>query len=171
MSEEPPARTAVSRKALQAFLDIRAERRTMSPALTSPRSMSYSKLLQETPDTFRQLHTLRKALETAPKPQLKKVGSLAGIQGIKSVIGGQRSTTFRKLSEKRLPPKILSNPRTLDKGFNCSFDIEETEESDPYVMDISPEKYLREVRDGVRSQLTLPRAEIVIETWHGPESC
>lgn len=150
-------KSTVSRKALHAYFDMKFSSQDLTPFKSTARSLSYSKLLQETPDTFRKQRTSRKLDPSLLSRPVKKVNSLVGIQGIKSVLRdkGDPHTSARRPEPKKLMKTLAA--RTTTQGFRGFFGGPHTEEFDPDVIDICPDLYLREMQLTRRSESTFPQ--------------
>ena len=117
----------VSRKLLQAYLNTTPRGRPETPPNQLPRTLSYSKLLQETPDAFRLQRKYRNNSRTRLIKEMKLPGALSGVQGVKSTLTGKASKQRFRLTSKCEKASCTS---MNDDGW------------DPDVIDISPEGYL-----------------------------
>lgn len=122
-----PPKTQISRKLLQAYFNTTPRDVPDTPSSQFPRSLSYSKLLQETPDTFRLQRRSRKSSYPTLSKGLKLPGTLSGIKGVKSVLTGK--------SRKR----PSAGTARCEKA--CSTSLSDAG-WDPDLIDISPEGYL-----------------------------
>jgi len=122
-----PPKTQISRKLLQAYFNTTPRDLPDTPSSQFPRSLSYSKLLRETPETFRLQRRSRKSSCLNLPKDLKLPGTLSGIKGVKSILTGKSG------------PRPSACTARCEKA--CSTSMSD-EGWDPDTIDISPEGYL-----------------------------
>ena len=122
-----PPKPQISRKLLRAYFNTTPRDLPDTPTSQFPRSLSYSKLLQQTPETFRLQHRSQKSSYTHSTKELKLPSKLSGIKGVKSILtgkAGKRTAAYTARCEKA-----------------CCASMSDAD-WDPDAIDISPEGYL-----------------------------